>query len=234
MRLPLIVALVLAPGVSAVAQVGYMPTESPFREIEHGSYLELSVGRVLGGGGSLNLGPRDGMSEGARWVLRGKNTLAFSLGLWTANTRRRQIDADDSVATRDKGLVDARLIAIEFGSQLNLTGGKTWHGLAPFAAFGLGFVHGQASPASDTSGYTFGTKLYFAPGIGTRLFAGQRLYLKVDARALIWKLDYPVSYSQEPAKQPGTATNPNAVNPTGLAGQYTITPEFRLGIGIVL
>ena len=234
MRFPLIVALVAAPTVSAVAQVGYMPTASPFREIEHGSYLELSAGRVLGGGGKLNLGPRDGVSEGARWVLRGKNTLTFSLGLWTANTKRSQIDADDSVATRDKGLVDHRLIGIEFGSQLNLTGGKTWHGLAPFAEFGLGFVHGQASPASDTSGYTFGTKVYFAPGLGTRLFAGQRLYLKVDARALIWKLDYPVSYSQEPAKQPGTSANPNAVNPTGLAGQYTITPEFRLGIGIVL
>lgn len=234
MRLPVIVALLLAPCVSAIAQVGYLPTQSPFREIEHGSFLEVSAGRVLGGGGTLQLGPRDGTSEGLRWILRGKNTLQFSLGLWTADTKRSQIDPNDSVAIRNKGLVDHRLIGAEFGAQLNVTGGKTWHGVAPYAAFSLGFVRSQASPATDTSGYTFGTKVYFAPGIGTRLFVGQRLYLKVDARALIWKLDYPASYAKEPAKQPGTATQPNAVNPTGLAGQYTVTPEFRLGIGIVL
>ena len=86
MRFRLIVALVLVPSVSAVAQVGYLPTQSPFREIEHSTYLELSGGRVLGSGGLLNLGPRDGMSEGLRWVLRGKNTLQISLGAWTAGT----------------------------------------------------------------------------------------------------------------------------------------------------
>jgi len=234
MRLRLIIALMVAPSVSAIAQVGYLPTQSPFREIEHGQYLEVTGGRVFGGGGLLGLGPRDGTSEGLRWILRGKNTLQFSFGAWTAGTQRFQIDQADSVATRNKGLVDHRLIAVEFGTQLNITGGKTWHGLAPYGAFGLGFVHGQASPATDTSGYTFGTKIYFAPAIGTRLFAGQRLYLKVETRALIWSLDYPASYLKEPTKQPGTATAPNAVNPTGLTSQYTITPEIRIGIGIVL
>ena len=234
MRFRLIVALVLVPSVSAVAQVGYLPTQSPFREIEHSTYLELSGGRVLGSGGLLNLGPRDGMSEGLRWVLRGKNTLQISLGAWTAGTKRMQIDPDDSVATRNKGLIDHRLIGLEFGLQMNLTGGKTWHGLAPFGQLGLGLVHGQASPATDTSAYSFGTKIYFAPGVGTRIFAGQRVYVKFDVRALIWKLDYPGSYAQEPARQPGTTTQSNAVNPTGVTGQYTLTPELRFGIGIVL
>jgi hypothetical protein len=233
MRLRLIIALMLAPSVAAIAQVGYMPTQSPFRVIEHGMYLEATGGKVFGGGGLLNVGPRDGISEGLRLVVRGKNTLQFSFGVWTANTKRHWIDGDDSVDTRDKGLVDHRLIGVEFGTQMNVTGGKTWHGLAPYASFGLGLVHGQATPA-DTSGYSFGTKIYFAPGLGTRIFAGQRLYLKIDARALVWKLEYPGSYSQEPAKQPGNGTTSNAVNPTGLASQYTITPEIRFGIGFVL
>lgn len=233
MRLRLIAALMLAPSLPAVAQVGYLPTQSPFREIEHGSFFELTGGRVYGGGGLLDLGPRGGTSEGLRFVLRAKNTLQFSFGIWTAGTRRTQIDPADSVATRNKGLVDQRLNAAEFGVQLNLTGGKTWHGFAPFAGVGLGIVHGQASPASDTSGYSFGTKTYFAPTIGTRLFVAQRLYLKFDARALFWKLDYPASYAAEPAKQPGTATQSNAVNPTGVTSQYTLTPEIRIGIGFV-
>lgn len=233
MRLCLIVALVVAPSVSAAAQVGYLPTQSPFREIEHASFLEATGGHLSGGGGLLNLGPRDGTSAGLRWVIRGKNTLQVSFGAWTANTKRSQIDPHDSVATRDKGLIDQRLLAVELGIHLNVTGGKTWHGLAPYAGIALGLVHGQASPASDTSNYSFGTKVYFAPTIGTRLFAGQRLYLKADVRALFWKLDYPASYAQEPAKQPGTTAQPNAVNPTGLTSQYTVTPEIRIGIGIV-
>ncbi|MES1259222.1 MAG: hypothetical protein ABUL71_01410, partial [Gemmatimonadota bacterium] len=117
--------------------------------------------------------------------------------------------------------------------QFNVSGGKSWHGIAPFAGVGLGVVHGGASPATDTSGYSFGTKVYFAPTIGTRLFVSQRFYLKFDVRGLVWNLSYPVSYSLEPAKQPGTAGASNAVNPTGVTSQYTLTPELRIGIGIV-
>jgi hypothetical protein len=230
----LIAVLLLAPIASASAQVGYLPTQSPFREIEHGSFLELSSGRVLGTGGPLELGPRNGTALGLRWVVRGKNTLQFSFGAWTAGTKRTQIDPDDSVAVRNKGLIDQRLIGGEINIQFNVTGGKTWHSLAPFAGIGIGLVHGQATPATDTSGYSFGSKVYFAPGIGTRLFAGQRLYLKLDARALFWKLEYPQSYLDEPAKQPGTSGHSNAVNTTGLSSQYTLTPEVRIGIGIVL
>ena len=228
----LILGLLLAPCGSAAAQVGYLPSQSPFRELTAGTFMEFNGGRVLGAGGLLELGPRNGYSEGVRLVLRGNHTLQISFGLWTAGTQRTRIDAADSVATRNKGLIDQRLIAGELGLQLNATGGKTWHGLAPYAGIGLGLVHGQASPAIDTSGYSFGTKLFFAPTLGTRLFAGQRLYLKFDVRGIFWKLAYPVSYSNEPAKQPGTIGRSNAVNTTGVTSQYTVTPEIRLGIGI--
>ncbi len=233
MHLRLTAALLLAPTVSAIAQVGFMPAKSPYREIEHGSFIELTDGYVYGGGGMFDLGARNGASQGIRWALRAKNTLQFSLGFWTAGTVRTQIDQDDSVATRNKGLVPERLYAGEFGIQLNLSGGKTWHGFAPYLASGFGFAVGQGPPPSDTSGYAFGTKFFFAPTIGTRLFVGQRLYLKVEARGLVWNLQYPPSYALEPTKQPGTLANPNAVNPTGATSQYTVTPELRIGIGFV-
>jgi hypothetical protein len=232
MRQHLLVTLIFAPAAALAAQSGFLPSQSPYRPIENGRYFELSAGRVYGGGGFLQLGPRNGTSEGIRFVIRGKNTLQFSFGAWVAGTERTVIDADDSVATRNKGLFDQRLIAGDISIQLNLTGGKTWHGLAPLAAVTFGLVHGERSPAIDTSGYRFGNKIFFAPTIGTRWFVGQRLYLRLDARALIWKLTYPPSYSDEPAKQPGTATNSNAVNTRGLSGQYTLTPEIRLGLGI--
>ena len=232
MRLRFLPGLLLAPCVSAAAQVGYLPSQSPYRELTTGTFVEVNGGRVLGAGGLLQLGPRNGYSEGARIVLRGNHTLQLSFGLWTAGTQRTWIDAYDSVATRNKGLIDQRLIAGEFGLQFNATGGKTWHGLAPYGGVGVGLVHGQASPAADTSGYAFGTKLFFAPTLGTRLFAGSRLYFKLDVRGIFWNLTYPVSYSNEPVKQPGTVGHSNAVNTTGVTSQYTLTPEIRLGIGI--
>jgi hypothetical protein len=232
MRLRLIVGLLLAPAVSAAAQVGYLPSQSPFRELTKGAFLEVTGGQVFGGGGLLNLGPRNGGSEGLRVIIRSNHALQFSLGMWTAGTERTWIDAFDSVATRNKGLVDSRLIAGEFGVQLNATGGKTWHHLAPYLGVGLGFVHGADSPPTDTSGYSFGTKSYFAPTLGTRLFVSQGLYLKLDVRGLFWNLQYPPSYAVEPAQQPGTTAHPNAVNPSGATSQYTVTPEIRLGIGI--
>lgn len=232
MHLRFLLACLVVPAASATAQVGFLPSQSPYRELTHGSYLELNGGRMLGTGGLLRLGPRNGSSMGARYVLRGNHTLQVSFGLWTAGTKRSLIDADDSVATRDKGLIGQRLYGAEFGLQFNVTGGKTWHGLAPFAGIGLGLVRGQSSPVADTSGYKFGTKLFFAPTLGTRFFVGQRVYLKVDMRAVFWKLAYPLSYSDEPARQPGTIDQSNAVNLTGLSGQYTLTPEIRFGIGI--
>ncbi len=232
MRHSLTLLLLAVPATSVAAQVGYLPTQSPFREIANGSYIEGSVGRVFGDGGPLLVGARNGTSEGLRYVLRGKNTLQFSFGFWTAGTERSVIDADDSVAVRNRGLVGQRLYAAEIGIHLNITGGKTWHALAPYAGISFGLVHGGASPAADTSGYQFGTKLFFAPALGTRLFISQRIYLKLDARALFWKLVYPASYSDEPTKEPGTATKSNAVNTTGALSQYVATPELRIGLGI--
>ncbi|MGH7592560.1 MAG: hypothetical protein ACRELE_01705 [Gemmatimonadales bacterium] len=227
----LLFTALLVPVGALAAQVGYPPSHSPYHELQQGTFVEATGGRVLGTGGLLQLGPRNGYSEGLRLVVRGKNTLQFSFGGWTAGTRRSVINAQDSVATRDKGLNPQRLIAGEIGVQLNLTGGKTWNDLAPYAGVSFGLVHGQGGPPTDTSGYAFGNKIFFAPTIGTRLFAGQRLYLKVDLRALFWKLTYPGSYSLEPVKQPGTPSRPNAVNPTGVASQYTATPEIRFGLG---
>jgi hypothetical protein len=232
MRLLVPFMVLLIPVVPLAAQVGYPPSHSPYHELERGTFAEAFGGRVFGTGGLLQLGPRNGSSEGARLVIRGKNTLQFSFGGWTAGTQRSVINAQDSIATRNKGLSPQRLIAGEIGFQLNLTGGKTWRGFAPYTGVSLGLVHGQGGPAVDTSGYAFGNKIWFAPTIGTRWFSGQRIYLKVDVRALFWKLNYPPSYSLEPTKQPGTATQSNAVNTTGVTSQYTATPEIRVGVGI--
>ncbi len=214
------------------AQVGHLPQLSPYREIRNGRFLEGIGGQLFGSGGPINVGPRDGSLYGARIVFRGQHSIQLGLGGWTSQTKRFIVDADAAPANRTRGPIDQRLTGGEFSLQLNLTGGKSYRGLAPFFGVSLGMVVGEASPPADSSGYKFGTKFYFAPAIGTRYFLGQRLYVKAEARAFFWSLKYPVSYSDEPTALPGTVDNPNAVNPTGKRGEYVPVPALLFGLGI--
>ncbi|MEP6590930.1 MAG: hypothetical protein ABJC19_07090 [Gemmatimonadota bacterium] len=232
MRWFLLVVLMMMGAVSAAsAQVGYDPANSPYHDILHGRYLELTAGRILGSGGTIPVGPRDGTAFGARVDFRAKNTIQISFGGWYANTVRNIVDADDSVATRVKPAIPHHLYAGEIALQFNLTGGKTWHDVAPFVGVGLGAVRGQKTPPADTSGYVFGTKLFFAPFVGGRLMLGQRAFLKLEAKAYFWSLKYPVSYTEEPSKQPGTGDVINAVNVSGRRSQYVPVPALNLGFG---
>lgn len=221
----------LSHPASLLAQAGHLPGASPYREIRHASYIEVSGGQLYGDGGPLKVGARDGTILGARMVFRGRNSLQLALGGWVSAAQRNIVDADAPPATRVTGPIDQRLIGGEFTVQLNLTGGKTWHRLAPFGGVGLGLVHGEKSPAADTSSYQFGTKFYFAPNVGTRIFLAHRLFVRAEARAYFWSLKYPASYSDEPAQAPGTVDQPNAVNPTGKKGEYTPVPALFVGIG---
>lgn len=230
--IPLLVVLGMVIPPSAAAQDTSLGISTPYREIRNGRYIELIGGQIFGDGGPIPVGPQDGPVYGARVVFRAKNTVQLAFGGWTAGTERLVVNADDSVSQRITGPVDHRLIGLEASLQLNLTGGKRWHALAPFVGVALGLVNGEKTPAADTSGYTFGTKFFFAPNFGTKIFLNQRAFLKVEGRAFFWKVNYPGSYSDEPASQPGTAENPNAVNPTARRGEYVVTPALFMGLGV--
>ena len=61
--------------------------------------------------------------------------------------------------------------------QFNLSGGKSWHRIAPFVGAGVGLAFAKATPA-DTSQYEFGRKFYLAPSVGFRFFITDRLHLR--------------------------------------------------------
>lgn len=223
--------LLCAVAAPLSAQVGHDPATSPFRDIRNGRWLEFYTGQIGGSGGPIPVGPRDGTVFGGRIDFRGRNTLQISFGAWYAATVRNIVDADDSIATRIKPAIKHSLFGGDANIQLNLTGGKSYRGIAPYVGFGLGVVKGQKTPAADTSGYSFGTKFYFSPSAGTRLMLGQRLFLKAEGRLYFWSLKYPLNYSDEPAKQPGTGDVFNAVNPTGRRSQYVTAPALLIGAG---
>jgi hypothetical protein len=81
--------------------------------------------------------------------------------------------------------------------QFNLTGSKTWNGIAPYVSTGLGVVLASATPA-DTSTFKFRTKGALTPGLGARVFLTPRLFLRLEARSTFWQISYPAVFRQPP------------------------------------
>lgn len=218
------------------AQVGHDPAHSPYSDIKFGKSITLLYGHFGGDGGKADVGPRNGRTFGARFDLRLSAPIQFGLTVEKAELERFVVDADDSVAIRKKGPFDQNLTMIELSMQLNLTGKKTWHRLAPFISGSVGWTHSSGLPSGvvDTSGYRFGNKFYLAPSAGFRAFVTQNIFLRAEARQLFWKLNYPRAYLSEPADQPSAdpVNHPNAVIKDGKRSEWEGGPELRVGLGV--
>ncbi len=225
--------LLLAWTTPSAAQVGHPPDASPFRDLKAGHSITPLFGYVGGSGGPLGVGPHKGTTIGLRYDLRTASTIQFGLGYARGNLERLVVNPFVALANRTSGPFEQTTSFVDLSVQLNLTGGKSWHRLAPYASLGAGLAFGNADVASDSSGYEFGNKFYVAPAIGTRLFITDALHLRADVRGLFWNLKYPDSYGREPVEEPGTPEEPNAVKPQGSLSEWTLTPMLQVGLGYV-
>ncbi len=234
MRLTTTITIACLATSTLQAQVGHDPAHSPYRDIKYGKSITLLYGDVGGDGGKVGVGPHNGRSYGARFDLRLSAPIQFGLTVQKAELERFVVSADDSIATRKTGPFDQDLTMIELTMQLNLTGKKTWHRLAPFISGSVGWAHSTSLPGSvsDSSGFKFGNKLYLVPAAGLRAYVTQNLFLRAEARQLFWKLNYPSSYLDEPAAQPSSDPDrPNAVIKDGKRSEWEGGPELRVGLG---
>jgi hypothetical protein len=224
-------SFLLIGGVAPVrAQVGHPPNASPYRDIRHGHTLALMAGYFSGDGGQFNIGPHDAAVYGIRYDIRTSRTLQLGLGVAHNKLQRFIVDPFVTLANRRTGPVKQPVTFIDLSVQFNVTGGKTWHRLAPYGALTAGLAI-AGSTAADTSRYNFGKKIYFAPAAGFRLFLTDRLHLRAEARATFWKLNYPTTFQQEPVQEPGTPQNPNAVITGTSLTEWTTSSWLQAGLG---
>jgi hypothetical protein len=223
--------LLVAPAAVA-AQVGQDPAHSPYHDILHGAGWTVTVGQVYGDGAPLRLSPNSGTSLGVRYDIRFSRLMQGFVGLSHLALQREILAPDDSVVNRYSGPVDDPVWTPMLGMQFNITGAKSWHGIAPFFAVGLGAAFDKAV-ARDTSAFRFGTKLLFAPSAGLRYFVGERLHVRLEGEMLYWKMKYPSTWTREPSKQPSTAGQPTTAPVKNVAGlsDWVPTPGLKLGIG---
>jgi hypothetical protein len=214
-------------GVSAVsAQVGHPPRSSPYRDIRKGHTFTVLGGYFSGDGGQFNIGPHDGAVFGVRYDVRTGGTIQLGLGIAHGNLKRFIVDPFVPLASRKTGPVRQSVTFADVTIQFNLTGGKSWHRIAPFVAAGAGLALAGDTPA-DTSLYDFGRKFYFAPGAGLRVFLSDRLHLRAEAKATFWKLNYPATFESAPVAEPTTP----ALITDGKLTEWTSSSWLQIGLG---
>lgn len=227
---PFCAALMLCPTL-ALAQVGHDPASSPYRDLSRGSFLAPQVSFFQGSGGIIGIVPNSGMLFGARADILGHRALSLGLEFATGTLERLIVDADDPVATRVKGPVDQGFGSLGINLLLNLTGTKTWRGLAPYVGTGVGLAK-AGKVVADTSGWDYGTRFYFAPTAGVRVFLGRDIFLRLEARSMFAQVTYPASYREEPSKDPGTSQDPHAVLANRTLKEWVTSGIYTIGLGI--
>ncbi|MBW8772271.1 MAG: hypothetical protein JF590_03095 [Gemmatimonadetes bacterium] len=215
------------------AQVGADPSHSPYHDIRRGSGWTFAMGHLYGDGGPLRVGPNSGQTFAVRYDVRLSGLLQGFAEMGYLKGERMLLNPDDSVVHRFSGPIDAPVWTPMIGLQINLSGPKTWHGVAPFIAFGLGAAVG-GDQAADTTQYQFGTKLLFTPSAGVRYYLGDRIHVRLEGSMYYWKLKYPVDWLNEPAAQPSALGEPSTAPIKGPSGldDWVHTPSLRFGLGI--
>ena len=223
-------ALLLAAAAPLAAQVGHPPTSSPYQDITDGHSVTPIVGYVAGGGGRFGIGPHNGTVYGVRYDVRTGKTIQFGLSYAQGELDRFIVNPFVTLANRTTGPFNQLTRLADLTVQLNVSGGKGWHGIAPYTGVSLGVAFGK-DLAADTSGYSFGTRFYVAPQLGTRFFLGSHVHLRVEGRAAFWKIKYPLSFGDEPVQEPGTPEAPNAVITDSQFDEWSVSPWFQAGLG---
>jgi len=220
--------LSVLPPFRLSAQVGHDPAHSPYRDIYRAAGPVVFGGYLTGDRGLAGVGPSNARTVGLRYeVPLGRPTIMQLSAAYLRGDRfivNPEVNAD--APTRRTGPVDTDILLTEFALQLRLTGGKTWHGLAPYIGAGAGLAFDVRSPGDTTaSGYEFGKKLTFAGNAGVRWHAGRKLTVQLDAHALLWRLRYPSSFKN--AAPDGSRVVPSDQPLT----EWTVHPWISLGIG---
>ncbi|HMU60318.1 MAG TPA: hypothetical protein PKA66_00935 [Gemmatimonadales bacterium] len=175
------------------AQVGYPPSQSPYRDITKRTSLTALFGYIGGSGGKLGLGPHDGPAYGGRFGFSVSGPLELSFAVQYADLVGARVFRDQDNKLTVSGTLPSPVWMFETDVQYTFTGGKTWHGLAPYIGGGLGYAW-RSSSTEGPDAYDFGGRFYWAPFAGTRFFVNQRSFLRAEIRGAFWRLAYPPPY----------------------------------------
>jgi hypothetical protein len=181
---------------TARAQVGHLPENSPYRDLETSQEVTFFGGQYSAGKDPIGVAPRDGPMFGLRYQIHVGGP-AFLMARWShVNSDRLAIDPTKIGAARQLGKHNVSLNLLDVDLALNLTGQKSFHHIVPVINLGAGIASCGCSVNSDP--YTFGTPFAFTFGGGLRFAPGGRFQITADWNNYLYQLKYPTEYYLNP------------------------------------
>ena len=204
------------------AQVGHDPARSPYRTLRYGQFIGVNAGLLNGNGGLLGVAPHHGATVGLRYDLLSTGVVSLGAAASYASLERKVVDPTKPIETAVSGPIKQRAGIAELIMQFNVTGGKTWHRIAPYLSGSLGLMLAEKTE-QDNSGFKFRARFVLTPGIGARVFLADRLFLRLEARSAFWSVSYPASFRSAPSSDPTKPPVLAAPNKEWLAnGWYSV------------
>ena len=194
-------------GTPAAAQVGHDPATSPYRDIRRSTFLVFSGGQFFGGGGSLGVAPHNGSVFGLRMSFLANRTIQINGGGFYGLLERNVYHPLEPPGERVESGIDNDVLWIDGSIHFNMTGGKSWNRLAPFAGAAIGLAFSE-SLDDDPADFDMGTKFYLAPLVGVRYFLNDRAALQLESRFHFWQIKYSGPFSQELISQSEWSLSP--------------------------
>jgi hypothetical protein len=181
---------------NAHAQVGHLPQNSPYRDLETSQELTFFGGHYTPGKDPIGIAPTDGGMFGLRYLIHVGGP-AFLMARWShVNSERVTIDPTKTGAGRQLGKQNVSVNIYDIDLALNLTGQKSFHHIVPVVNMGAGIASCGCTVANDP--YTFGTPFAFTYGAGLRWVPGGRFQLTADWSHYLYQLKYPTAYYLAP------------------------------------
>jgi len=213
----------LAPVATLAAQVGTLPDQSPYKDLDDHQRVGLVAGLINFGRDGADVGPSGTAAAfGARYDLSIGGPGYLTVRALSASVTRNVLDYQLKPAQRLIGTKSSVLTNVDAGLALALTGERSWHNLQPLVNFDVGMIFSSGDNKSDVSGFALKPALSLSMGAGVRWITGSNSELRADVSVYYWQLHYPENYRS-------TAADPSAIVPTGTLTPWTTNRVFTLG-----
>jgi hypothetical protein len=188
----LLSAMALVLATTAGAQVGHLPQNSPFRDLETRQEFTFFGGHFNAAGDPAGVAPRGGPMYGLRYEIHVGGP-AFLMARWShVNSERFAVDPLKIGAATQLGKKSVSLNLYDVNLAINLTGEKSYHHIVPVINFGAGIGTCGCDVPKDP--YRFGTPFAFSFGGGLRYVPGGRFQLRADWNDYLYQIKYPAQY----------------------------------------
>jgi len=176
----------------AAAQVGHLPSKSPYEDLKVGQDVTIFLGQFNANIGPANVLPKSSLFGGVRYDVPIGGPGYFTARYSFIPSERNLLLPSKPRTTRVLSVENTNTHVVDVGFTIALPGRKTWHRLVPSVQVGTGLASDFTKV--DTGGYQFGTKFAFTGGFNVKYMFKNNWAVRADATNYLWRNSYPDSY----------------------------------------